>query len=176
MHFGDADVRRNAYLHESGHSIVALELGLLVSEIHCDGQTGHCKADQTLTDQVNVEAAVHRHLSNATIVTFQQVVNAYFGRLATMLGGIAGESLDLGRPIFSTRRAADDFTMFFGFMAAMSRGISSEQAHPIWLATYAKAQDEAWRIVLERESDVRKVATELERVATISGDDLLKLV
>ncbi|KIX36909.1 hypothetical protein SZ28_20100 [Burkholderia pseudomallei] len=117
-----------------------------------------------------------RHRPIETAAALEQVLGANIVTLTTMLGGIAGESLELGQPIFSTRRAADDFSSFFGLMAAMSRQVPIEQSDPVWLSIYARAQDEAWRIVKVRETDVRNVAAELERLGTISGDELLKLV
>jgi hypothetical protein len=176
MHISEADVRRNCYLHEAGHAIVALELGLVVSEIHCDGQIGYCKADPSTADQAAANAVLQLHQPVDTAAALEHVLDAYFGYLTTLLGGIAGESLELGLPIFATRRAADDFSSFFGFMAAMSRRIPLQFSDPVWLATYAKAQDEAWRIVSDRETHVRNVAAELEQISTISGDELLKLV
>jgi hypothetical protein len=170
------EVRRNAFLHEAGHAVVALELGLLVREVACDGELGHCRADLSPTDQAAVEAVLLRHKPIATADALQQVVDAYFGKLGTLLGGIAGESLELGVPIFSTRRAADDFSTFFGFMASMSRGVPLAQADPIWMAAYAKAQDIAWEIVRKRAADVRRIAAALEGHGTIFLDDLLKLV
>lgn len=93
MQMIEADVQRNPCLHEAGHAIGALELGLVVSTIHCDGQTGYCQADQTLGDRAALDALVKRHQPITTDVVLQQVVDANFGRLATILCEIAGESL-----------------------------------------------------------------------------------
>jgi hypothetical protein len=41
----EPDIRRLAYLHEAGHAVVALELGLQVVELVCDGEDGHCDAE-----------------------------------------------------------------------------------------------------------------------------------
>ncbi|MGO4307447.1 hypothetical protein [Cupriavidus sp. RAF12] len=168
------EIQRNAYLHEAGHAIVALELGLVVHSVVCDGYEGFCDAEQSQACQAAIQAMYQQPIT--TTAALKKILDAYFPKLATLLGGIAGESLELGRPIFSTRRAADDFSSFFGVMALISKRLTPQESDPIWMATYSKAQDDAWRVVSEREADVRRVAAELERVGTISGSRLLGLV
>lgn len=176
MGLSPAEIRRNAYLHEAGHAIVALELGLVVQEVQCDGESGHCRAELSSADSARLAHVYKTNHPIGTGAALQPVLDAYFGKLGTLLGGIAGESLELGQAIFSTRRAADDFSTFFGFLAAMSRAVPVSEADPLWMATYAKAQDEAWRIVMKREADVRKLAAALELHGTISGGVLLKMI
>jgi len=170
------DVRRNAFLHEAGHAVVAHELGLIVHEVVCDGDAGHCRADLSEADNANLEKVLKGNHPISTVNALHQVLDAYFKKLCTLMGGIAGESLELGQAVFSTRRASDDFASFFGFMAAMSRGVRVAESDPVWLEFYAHAQDEAWRIVREREADVRGVAKALEHHGALARDEFLKLV
>jgi hypothetical protein len=98
----EPDIRRLAYLHEAGHAVVALELDLQVVEVVCDGESGHRNAvlrpDAHAAFMQAAKANCDGTLASAE--TFRQVVEAYFPRLACGMGGIAGESLELGRPIY----------------------------------------------------------------------------
>ncbi len=42
----EPDLRRTAYLHEAGHAVVAIEHGLVVRELQCDGETSHGRSAQ----------------------------------------------------------------------------------------------------------------------------------
>lgn len=170
------EVKRAAFLHEAGHAVVAHELGLIVHEVVCDGVTGHCRADLSAADNAHLEQVHKGNHPISTVNALRQVLDAYFKKLCTLMGGIAGESLEPGQAVFSTRRASDDFASFFGFMAAMSRGLRIAESDPVWLEFYAKAQDEAWRIVREREADVRRVAAELEHHGALARDEFLMLL
>jgi len=174
----EPDTRRLAYLHEAGHAVVALELDLQVVEVVCDGECGHCHADLkpdahaalTQVARANCDARL------ASVETFRQTVEAYFPKLACGMGGIAGESLELGWPICSTRRASDDFPNFFGFLASMSKHLKASDSTPIWTETFQRAQDRAWDIVRKRSDDVRKIADALERSSHLTEEELVKLV
>jgi hypothetical protein len=69
-----------------------------------DGEIGHCHADFQAEEgaALLLAAKVNSDRSLASVQTFQKVVDAYFPRLVCTRGGIAGESLELGRPIYST--------------------------------------------------------------------------
>jgi hypothetical protein len=96
--------RRLAYLHEAGHAVVALELDLQVVEVVCDGESGHCQAELRPPAEAALMRAAKANCDGAlaSVETFRQVVEAYLPKLACGMGGIAGESLELGRPICAT--------------------------------------------------------------------------
>lgn len=169
-------IRRNAFLHEAGHAVVAHELGLIVREVRCDGEEGHCRADYSQVENDLLEQTHRRNLPIATGAALQEVIGAFAKKLCTMMGGIAGESLEAGRAVIATRRASDDFAAFFGFLATVSRGLRSEESHPIWLQAYTSAQDEAWRIVHLRESKVRSIAAALEPSHHLDEHEFAKLI
>lgn len=169
-------IRRNAFLHEAGHAVVAHELGLIVREVRCDGEEGHCHADFSQIDNDLLEQTHRRNLPIATGEALQEVIGAFAKKLCTMMGGIAGESLEAGRAVIATRRASDDFAAFFGFLAAMSRGLRAEETQPVWLEAYTNAQDVAWRIVRLREAKVRSIAAELETSHHLDEHEFAKLI
>jgi len=108
--------RRMAYLHEAGHAVVAIQRGLIVRTLTSDGEGGYCKAD--LSDKANDRLQQIYAEARAGKIQgpefAERAIEAFFDKLVTMVGGIAGESLMLGRPIYSTRRAADDLSTFSG--------------------------------------------------------------
>jgi hypothetical protein len=174
----EPDNRRLAYLHEAGHAVVAMELDLQVVEVVCDGETGHCHAELRRDAHTALMQAASANCDGklASVETFRQVVEAYFPRLACGMGGIACENLELGRPIYSTRRASDDFPEFFGFLASMSRHLKAPESTPIWSDTFQRAQDRAWDIVRKRADDVRSIADALERSSRLTETELIQLI
>jgi hypothetical protein len=174
----EPDIQRSAYLHEAGHAVVALELDLRVVELVCDGESGHCHAE--LRPQANAilmqAAKANCDATLASVETLRQVLEAYFPKLACGMGGIAGESLEVGRPIYSTRRASDDFPNFFGFLASMSRHLKAPDFTPIWIDIFQRAQDRAWDIVRKRADDVRMIADALAGSSRLTEAELAKLI
>ena len=80
-----------------------------------------------------------------------------------------------GRAVLTTRRASDDLVSFYGFLAIISRDLPVSQTDPLWLDTFLRAQDEAWRVVKARRDDVEKVAARLGAKEELSGDEILQL-
>lgn len=173
----EPDIKRQAYLHEAGHTIVARNLELVVNNVMCNGEIGYC--DATLSSKANARLnQLIQSTSGGSIKSvdaLDQVVDAYFPKLITLLGGIAGESLVFGKPIYTTRRASDDLTSFFGFLAAMSKHLPAKDSHPVWQNAFERAQDNAWQIIKERWPDVEKLADALQTRGTLSGDEVTDL-
>jgi hypothetical protein len=176
--WNEPDLRRAAYLHEAGHGVVAIDHGLVVDKVACHGQIGFCHADLSADanaqlDQLLIDGQSGKIASRPLLV---QAIDLYFGRLATLLGGVAGESLILGRPIYSTRRASDDLTSFFGFLALLSRRLSAPEFDPLWSDAFQRAQDAAWGTVRRRYADVEKLADALKENSTLSGDQVTEIL
>jgi len=169
---------RRLYLHEAGHAVVGIELGCVISEVVCNGETGYCSADLSPDAGTKLTEAVKLNLDShlASLATLEQVVAAYFPRFVSIVGGLAGESLVPGRPIYSTRRAADDLSNFYGFLGSMSCHLKAPEFMPIWQVTFERAQDEAWRIVRKRRRDVERLADALQSASRLSGADVAALI
>lgn len=174
----EPNITRQAYLHESGHAIVALQHRMIVQEVVCDGCHGHCKADLSSA----ADAELTKFYSEATAGTIMGVaglkhaVDVYFDKLATLMGGLAGESLLLGRGIYSTRRAADDFAAFFGFLSANTGDVSAAIFTPLYVGAFARAQDDAWMNVRRRHADVEKLADALQAKGSLSAADVAQIL
>ena len=170
------NIARTAYLHEAGHAIVAITCGLDVRQITCDGETGFCEAE--LSHEANKK--LHEILKNnpkiTSTETLKQIVNANIGKLTTLLGGIAGESLESNMPISCMRRSSDDLSKFFGFLASMSRNLSAQDFDPIWGPTFQKAQDLAWNIIKERRTDTEKLADALQHTGALTGQEVVEIL
>lgn len=170
----EPDIKRTAYLHEAGHVIVALAHNLIFKQVVCDGEVGHC--DARYPDDICQELEKKYGQQPITTMLLRSYASDHFGVLSTLVGGIAGESVVLGRPIYSTRRASDDLSSFFGYLAIMSRGLKGHEFDPIWRETFQNAQDDAWQIVSRRQVDVEKLADALESASQLSCDEVRALL
>ena len=102
----EPDIERTAYLHEAGHAIVAIEGGLIVNKAVCDGAVCFCDG-QLSADATDKLRRLMPAEGVKSVEEFRAVVVAYFAELVTSLGGIAGESLVLGRPIYLSCSESD---------------------------------------------------------------------
>lgn len=171
----EPNLQRLCRLHEAGHAIVAVDYGLTIGKVFCDGAVGDCEIDLT-TEARNESDYWHTiHRKAPSVTTFEHIVDVSFPWLVGLMGGIAGESLMHGRAVLTTRRASDDLVSFYGFLAIISRDLPVSQTDPLWLDTFLRAQDEAWRVVKARRDDVEKVAARLGAKEELSGDEILQL-
>jgi hypothetical protein len=178
MDWTDPDIKRQAYLHESGHAIVAVEHKMIVHEIICDGSTGFCRADLSATAEADFNK-FYLDAKAGTITKEARLKNAigvFFDKLCSFMGGVAGESLLLGRGIYSTRRASDDCSAFFGFLSAHTDGLSAVAFTPIYIDAFTRAQDDAWSIVRRRHADVEKLADALQVKGSLSGAEFAQIL
>lgn len=174
------EVIRASYLHEAGHAVVAVELGMVVRAVVCDGETGHVEADWSDTTKSAVfslfRARDAGQIDGERLL--RQGIETNRAQLAVFMGGLAGESLShAGRPITSVARAADDSTAFFSYLNAVTRNLHVPQYAPVWQEAFVVAQGTAWDIVRAKEPAVRRVAEVLESSGgQLSGDVLLAIL
>jgi len=172
----EPDLPRQCRLHEAGHAIVAVDLGLTVRSVFCDGAEGACESELSVDSQNESRHWREIHRKFPCLDTVEQIVGTDFGWLASVLGGIAGESLILGRPAQTLRRASDDLGNFYGFLSQLTRDLDVAQANALWLKTFIRAQEKAWDIVPARKRDVEKIADRLAKQTTLSGDEIHQLI
>ncbi len=168
------DLELACYLHEAGHATVAHVLGLVTSEVVCDGQSGHCEAG--LDPEAWARLTELFRLKDAGQLTADQLlplaIETNWPHLVMLMGGIAGESLESGRTIYGTRRASDDIPSFFGFLTIVTRHLEASQYDPVLRDSFQKAQDEAWKIVWGHAQRVRELASRLKVAGRLGADDL----
>jgi len=172
----EPDLPRLCRLHEAGHAIVALEYGLTIKSVVCDGTGGHCQSELPVAAQEDSNYWGEIHHKAPCVDSFEHVVAVNFPWLASLLGGIAAENLMLGSPLSSLRRASDDLGSFYGFLSVLSPNLEVSQRDSLWLKTFIHAQKQAWRIVRASRSDVEKIADRLAKKPILSGDEIFELI
>jgi len=153
----EEEIQRNAvYLHEAGHAVVAVEMGEDFISVHCDGQHGY--------------AVPAKKTSQPSVVDFM----AYWGSFVTRMGGIAGESLELGRGHDTVFRAGDDISTFYGLAIAVNRSLGHDIQY-----LQDQMQDAllcAKDIVKRREVEVRAVAEALKLQPEMTKAEVLAVM
>jgi len=175
----DHELDRALYLHEAGHAVVAFEAGMVVRSVRCDGQTNHVDAGLSEANRSAIDVVVAD--ARAGKLTAEQFllkgIAANRPQLTAWMGGMAGESLTKdARPLLSSRRGADDITMFFSYLNSVTRNLPPHSFQPVWLEAFIEAQDDAWNIVKKKEATVRAVAVALEPTGELSGDTLVDIL
>lgn len=163
-----------AYLHEAGHAIVALEIGMEVRSVRCDSLASYTDAKSVDADNAVASVFAERdagRLDGEALLHRGAIVS--HPRLVVMMGGIAADSLVKDtEPIVYVRRAGDDLATFYAYLNAMTRNLTAAQFQPVWETAFTGALDDAWGIVCRRESDVRTIAALLEQRGELTGEEV----
>lgn len=93
-----SDEKRSAFLHEAGHAVVALEHGLIIEQVMCDGETGFCHADLPAENYTKLQQLLHDGQTGQVtpLHVLTEGAQLYFGRFATLVGELRERALSLG--------------------------------------------------------------------------------
>ena len=170
--------RRASYLHEAGHTVMALHNGQIIDEVFCDGQTAYLNRREAPA-QLASKLALQPMFKDPNIsldVLFKSFMDVYRGPFAVMLGGLAGESLELGRALTGLVRGSDDLTSIFiqcvPLLGRYEMEKRVEHANRIVQIAAATAQT----VVARRKAHVYTLADALQRKSRLSRNEIDALI
>ena len=155
---------RACYLHEAGHAIVAIHYGQIVNEVKCDGAEGHVDREDPpilLQRKAALESAFkNRQTSPEQLLKL--ALSVWEGDLVTLLAGLAGESLELGRPLTSICRGADDLASTFMIIAPLLGPFPIGDKHARLTSTFRSMSEKANELTKQKQKEIRSIADALQ--------------
>lgn len=166
--------RRAIYLHEAGHVLVGFGCGYHIKRVWSDGRDGFTEAVEPMGLPKKLEP-IRQSLNEGNITPSQHAelaFSVYESDLVYTVGGIAGESIELGRTTSLLRRSSDDIASFFTLMGVLSPKLSFNERMLFYRTKLTYCQDRAISLINMDIFYVRALADALEEKCELNETEI----